>query len=180
MATEKPTTDDKPEGQTDKKTSDEKPQDFATWMAAQDEQTQKLYEEHTSGLKSALDSERETRRTLEKKLREAASAAEEGSEARAKLEEAATAAETAGAQADFYESAHTAGVADLRLAWVAVQEDDRLRDSSGRADFARLKEKHPSLFADAKKIPAGHAGAGASQDVPKADVNANIRKAVGR
>ena len=176
----KKTDDDKTKDQTDQKTSDEKPQDFTTWLEAQDEPTQELYKEHTTGLKSALDSERETRRTLEKELREAASAAEEGTEARAQLEEAATAAETAGAQVDFLEAAHAAGVADLRLAWLAVQEDDSLRDRSGKADFVRLKEQHPALFADAKKLPAGNAGAGASQDAPKTDVNTNIRKAAGR
>jgi len=178
--TDTKTTDDKTKDQTDQKTSDEKPQDFATWLEAQDEPTQELYEEHISGLKSALDSERETGRRQEKKLREAASAAEEGSEVRAKLEEFAADAETAGAQADFFEAAHAAGVADLRLAWLAVQESDSLRDRSGKADFVRLKEQHPALFSDAKKLPAGHPGAGASPDAPKTDVNTNLRKAAGR
>lgn len=183
MATDPKTTDDnKPKDlpDPDQKTGDEKPQDFTTWLAAQDEQTKKLYEDHTSGLKSALDSERETRRTLEKELREAAASAEKGSEAREKLEAAATAAEKANNQADFYETAHAAGVADLRLAWLAVQESDSLRDRSGKADFTKLKEKHPALFTDSKKLPAGNAGAGASQDAPKPDPNANIRAAAGR
>lgn len=184
MATDPKTTDDdKPDdkkGTDDTKPSDEKPQDFATWLEAQDEPTKELYKEHTSGLKSALDSERETRRTLEKELREAAAAAEDGSEAKRKLEEATAHVQKANAQADFFEAAHAAGVADLRLAWLAVQESDSLRDRSGKADFVRLKEQHPALFADAKKLPAGHAGAGASPDAPKDDPNANIRRAAGR
>jgi len=180
MAADEKKTDANTEDEKEEKTSDEKPQDFPTWLLHQDPPAQELYEKHTGGLKKALDSERETRRTLEKELRDAAASAEDGSEAKQKLEEAAATAEKANAQVDFLEAAHTAGVADLRLAWVAVQDDDSLRDRSGKADFAQLKEKHPALFADAKKLPAGNAGAGASQDAPKPDVNANLRKAAGR
>ena len=171
------TTDDKTEDKTNTKTGDEKPQDFAAFIAAQDEPTKALYKKHTDGLKSALDSERENRRTLEKELREAAASAEDGSEAKQKLEEAHAATQKASARSEFLEKAHAAGVADLSLAWLAVQEDDTLRDQSGNANFAKLKEKHPALFTDAKKLPAGHAAAGASSDAPKPDVNANLRAA---
>ena len=174
------TTDDKTEDKTNTKTGDEKPQDFAAFIAAQDEPTKALYKKHTDGLKSALDSERENRRTLEKELREAAASAEDGSEAKQKLEEAAALTQKASAQSDFFEAAHAAGVADLRLGWLAVQEDDTLRDRYGRADFTKLKEAHPALFADAKKLPAGHASAGASSDAPKPDVNESLRTAAKR
>ena len=178
MAADTKTTDDKTK---DQKPGDEKPQDFTAFMAAQDEPTKELYKEHTSGLKSALDSERETRRTLEKELRDAAAAAEDGSEIKKRLEEVVATAQKANAQADFFEAAHAAGVADLRLAWLAVQESDSLRDRSGRADFARLKEKHPALFVtDVKKLPAGNVGAGASPDTPEPDINARIRAEANR
>lgn len=174
------TTDDNTEDQAGQDTKGEKPEDFEAWLEQQDDQTKELYEEHTSGLKSALDSERETRRALEKQLRDAAEAAEEGSEAREKLEEAAAAAETANAQADFYEDAHAAGVSDLRLAWIVVQQDKTLQDRYGKPDFAKLKEQHPALFADGKKPPPGNAGAGAGTETPADDMNARIRKAARR
>jgi len=175
-----PTTDTETEDQPSQDTGDETSQDFETWLEDQDDEVQELYESHTSGLKSALDSERETRRALEKQLREAAEAADEGSEAREKLEEVAAAAETANAQADFYEDAHAAGVSDLRLAWIVVQQDETLQDRYGKPDFAKLKEQHPALFTDGQKPPPGNAGAGAATETPAEDMNTRIRKAARR
>jgi myosin heavy subunit len=53
------TTNDPPAGETP-------PADFETWLKSQPEEVQKRFEDHTAGLKNALNSEREKKRELEK------------------------------------------------------------------------------------------------------------------
>lgn len=154
------------------------PETFEGWLEQQPAEVKARIDEGITGLKAALSAERESRKGLEKQLREAAARAVEGSEARAQLEEMATAAATASKQAEFYEQAHAHGITDLRLAWLAAQDD------GGEADFEALKAKHPSLFANgvaSAGTPRGDAGAGtgAPPSQPK-DINQMIRDAARR
>jgi len=162
-------------------TGGEKPLRYDAWFEALDETAKGLITEHTTGLKSALDAERGTRKDLEGKLRDAASKLEEGSEARKVLEEQAATVAADGERADFHETAHAEGVTNLRLAWLAVQADDSLLDRRGNVDFAKLKEDMPELFAGAPKPAPGNAGAGAaSQQKGTGGMNEFIRTAAGR
>jgi hypothetical protein len=167
-----------PGGQNDQQQA---PLVFDTWIAAQGDEIKSLLDGHTKGLRTALDSERTQRKEFERQLREATGKLEKDSDARKQLETLSSQLEAQGRQAEFYETAHAAGVSNLRLAWVALQQDAALSDRSGRVDWKRFQEQYPELFGGAKqKAPAGNAGAGTQNPPGKAGMNEFIRKAAGR
>lgn len=142
---------------------------FDTWLGQQDGAIQTLISEHISGLKTALQSEREQRRGFERELREAARQAEEGSTARQQLDRLGESLALTERQAAFYEAAHGAGITNLKLAWLAVQQDEGLQDRAGNVNLDSLKEKYPELFATQRpQTPAGNAGSGTGGSPPAA------------
>lgn len=124
------------------------PLTWDTWLAGQDETVKGLLEDHTKGLKSALQSERDQRKSFEKQLSDLSKQAEEGSELRASLDKLADDVTNANARADFFEAAAdpALGLRDARLAWqiVAANADEFTR--RGKPDFDALKTAHPILF----------------------------------
>lgn len=158
------------------------PQTFDDWYQAAPEPVKALVDTNTRGLKAALDAERAERKAAEKSLRDAAAKLAAGSDERKALEtQAASLAETE-KRADFYELAHAAGIADLRLAWLAVQ-NGQFFTRKGEPDIEALRAAHPALFnatPGATKPPAGNAGAGAGQQPTLATgMNNFIRAAAG-
>lgn len=136
---------------------------------------------HIAGLKTALRDERDGRKALEKQLRDLGKQAEEGSALRAQIDKLAEEQSTTTAKAVFFEQAHEAQVKNLRLAWLAAQEYGLIDPKSGEADFAKLRQQAPELFA-AKVVPAGNAGNGAKQPgvSDSRSMNDFIRAAAGR
>lgn len=136
---------------------------------------------HIGGLKSALKDERDGRKALEKQLRDLSKQAEEGSQLRTQLDKLAEEQSTTSAKAMFFEQAHDAQVRNLRLAWLAAQEYGLVDAKTGEADFAKLKQQAPELFA-AKPVPSANAGAGAKQPGVNdgRSMNDFIRTAAGR
>lgn len=155
---------------------------FEGWLEGQEEAIQTLVNDEVAGLRSALQSERQERRRFEKELRDAAGKLEEGSEARQRLDSLSGEMERMEKQAAFYEAAHAAGVTNLRLAWLAVQEDESLVDRRGNVDMKRLKEDFPELFGGGqRKTPPGNAGSGTSDQPPATGgMNDFIRRSAGR
>lgn len=152
---------------------------FDEWLAGQPEEVRGIVTEGTRGLKSALDAEREQRKAFERQLREAAGKVEQGSEARKKLDELSGQLEAQGRQAEFYEAAHAAGVTNLKLAWLVVQQDG-LMDKQGRVNWQAFAQAYPELIRK-QAAPAGNAGAGTQNPPPSGvGMNAFIRKAAGR
>ncbi len=143
-------------------------QDFEAWLEAQGEPAKTGYEKTTSGLKSALDKERDRAATTERELRDALAelkdvegAQETVKELEAKLDDAQTQREAAERELDFVIEATREGVSDPTLAWKAVQGNDDLVNRSGRVDFGALKDLHPALFAAKNPPPPdGTPGAG--------------------
>lgn len=155
------------------------PVTFEAWIESQDETVRGLLDGHTKGLKSALDSERESRKSLEKQVRELAAKAEKGGEAEKQLTALADQLTEAGRKTDFYDAAHKQGVTNLKLAWMTAVADD-LFDKKGNVDFASMKATYPELFG-AKVTPRGNAGDGTEDPVGvKPDVNTMIRRMAGR
>jgi hypothetical protein len=154
------------------------PVTFETWLEKQDATVKGLLDGHTKGLKSALESERESRKTLEKDLREMAKKADAGSDSQTKLTGMADQLAESDRKADFYDAAHTAGVSNLALAYLAAKEKG-LIDSKNRVNFDEMKKIFPELFGG-KPVAAGNAGNG-TEGTPKGanDMNAYIRKAAG-
>lgn len=184
-----------PNGQDGKQTPpqtpppNETPATWETWLAAQPEaqrqQIETLHSTHTAGLKSALDSERQSRRDLEKQVKDLAKAEKDGSDAQQRLNSIATELETANRRADFYETASKPeiGLVDVKAAWVLTNaEADVYFDRKGSVNFELLKREHPSLFAQPRPTPRGNIGNGAGQggQGSGADMNAIIRSAAGR
>lgn len=152
---------------------------FDSWVKEQPDPVKTMLDVQTKGLKSALDSERESRKQLEKQVRDLAAKSEKDSEAQKKLTELADQMQGADRKADFYEAAHAAGVTNLKLAYtVAVQ--DEMFNRQGAVNFETMKQSYPELFGTPKP-PPGNAGAGAGNPGPaKSDMNTFIRRAAGR
>lgn len=131
---------------------------FDGWIKDQPDDIKAMLDGHTKGLKSALESERGSRKDLEKQLRDLAKKAEAGSEAERQLTALADQQAAANQRVDFYEQAHREGVTNLKLAYtVAVSED--LFDKRGNIDFAEMKKSYPELFGQAPRANA-NAGTG--------------------
>jgi plasmid stabilization system protein ParE len=135
-------------------------EDWEAWLEAQDEAVRTGYQQNTAGLKSALDKERDRAKETETELRDALKRLEgvEGAqdaakELEAKLNAAQEQREAAERERDFVTQAIREGVTDPALAWRAVEGNETLTDRYGRADFAKLKEMHPALFAKGSPPP---------------------------
>ena len=156
----------------------ETPLTFDTWFGSQDEPTKELIQGHITGLKSALDSEREARKNFETQLRDAAKKAEKGSEAQTALNEMAERVSSYEKQARFYEVASAAGIGNLRLAWIAAMEG-KLIDGQGNVNVETMKAQFPELF-KSPPPPRGNAGNGAGQQgTSQPSMNDFIRRSAG-
>lgn len=152
---------------------------FDAWFEKQDPTIKGLLDGHTKGLRSALETERENRKGLEKQVRDLAAKAEKGSDAEKQLTGFADKLAEADRKADFYDAAHKAGVTNLKLAYITAVTDD-LFDKKGSVNFETMKKAYPELFGT-KKTPAGNAGDGTEGGTNvAADMNARIRRQAGR
>lgn len=153
---------------------------YETWVQAQPENVRGLLERHTSGLRSALESERGSRKDLERQLREMAGKAEKGSETQAQLTQMADRMNEADRRVDFYEEAHAAGVTNLKLAYLVAMQDEMF-DKRGQVNFATMKAQYPELFGGGGgRLPAGNAGTGAGTPPQGRSMNEFIRASSGR
>jgi hypothetical protein len=149
---------------------------FESWYGSLDATTKQLIDDHTTGLRSALQKERDSSKMLEKQLRDAAKKLEAGSESEKQLTELANSLAAAQKQNAFNEEAHAAGVKNLRLAFLAASEAG-LVDDKGNCDFTKLKAQFPELFV---KVADGTAGSGTLTHPPAASMNDFIRRSAGR
>lgn len=153
-----------------------------TWEAILEglpEESKTLYDQHTQGLKHALDAERLQRKDLTAQLREATGQLEAGSKIKADLEALQGKLEETERRADFATEASGQGVNNVRLAYLAAQEFETF-DRRGNVQWDQLKKAAPELFA--QSAPArGNAGSGTqTPPTPAQDMNAYIRRMAGR
>lgn len=168
-----------PEDQETQETEETQELTFDGWLGEQPDEIKELLDGHTKGLKSALTSERDTRKNLEKQVRDLAAKAEKDSEAQTQLAGIADQLGEADRKADFYETAHTAGVTNLKLAYTVAMQDEMF-DRRGQVNFDTMKTQYPELFGKVS-TPPGNAGAGTdTQPSPAKDMNRFIRTAAGR
>jgi hypothetical protein len=152
------------------------------WLGEQGEDVRTLYNQHAQGLSTALKSERDARKGLEKELRDMAGKSAAGSEAQAQLTQMADSLGEADRKTGFYEAAHSAGVSNLKLAYLVAVQDD-LFTRSGVPDFDALRRGYPELFgatAARPTTPPGHAGSGTTSQPPARSMNDFIRSSSGR
>ena len=154
--------------------------EWKPWHDALPKDAQELVAEREKGLKSALDSERDARKTAETDLRAVAKKLEEGSVAQQEVLKLADQVAEGTTKADFYEDAHKAGVSNLKLAYhVATTEE--LFDKRGAVNFEKMKESYPELFGK-KQVPRGDAGegTGTAPGGQKIGMNEFIRRSAGK
>lgn len=159
------------------------PETWDAFLAAQPETIRGLYEQHTTGLTSALKSERQQRQQFEKELRDAAAKLQEGSEARTRLEKMSADLEGANRRAEFYEEAvrPEIGCSNPKLAFLAAS-DAGLFDSRGNPNWEQVKKQFPELFKGTGGTPPGGAGSGAGGGTPpggKSNMDDFIRREAG-
>ena len=150
------------------------------WHKEQSEEVQELITGREKGLKSALGSERDARKDLEKKVRGLAKEAKDGSKVKEELDDLADELKEADQKADFYGDAHKQGVTNLKLAYQVAVADD-LFDRRGNANFGKMKEEYPELFGSKKKVD-GNIGDGTGGKIGGRvkDMNTAIRAAAGK
>ena len=124
---------------------------FDEWLKGQPADVQKLLDGHfaerTTGLKSALDSERNSRAELDKQLKKALSELKEGSEARDQLEQARNALALANLRADFVNAAYAAGAAKADRLFRLAHTEGKLEKAEINDEFiATLKAEYPEYF----------------------------------
>ena len=155
----------------------------ATWDAFLDtlpEETKKLYDTHTAGLKTALQSERQQRSELGKQIQALSKQAADGSEMKKSLETLQGELELVTQRADFFEAAARPeiGCSNPALAWLAAREGS-LIDGKGKIQWDALKQSYPELFR--QRVPAVQAGAGTqTPPAPRPSMNDFIRAAAGK
>lgn len=147
------------------------PVDFDTWLGSQDETVKGLLTQHTGGLRTALQQERDNAKQLAKQLKELGGKLEANSEAAKQVAELSSRLETEQRRADFVQEAAAAGCRDLRLAWLAANADG--------LTVKQVQAQHPDLFAPRATTNAGH-GASAPAAGAQKDMNSFIRRAAGR
>jgi len=154
--------------------------EWKPWHDALPKEAQELVAEREKGLKGALDTERDARKTAEKDLRAVAKKLDEGSDAQNEVLKLADQVAEGTTKADFYEEAHKAGVSNLKLAYhVATTEE--LFDKRGGVNFDKMKDAYPELFGK-KAPPKGNAGdgTGSAPGGQKVGMNEYIRRSAGK
>jgi hypothetical protein len=152
--------------------------DFDSWLDGQPEHVKQGFTAKTTGLHSALESERTQRKDLAKELKKLSGEATQGSEAQKALGEMSTQLERAEQRAAFMEEGvrPEIGCTNLKAAFL-VASADGLFKRSGEPDWAAIKQAAPELFGQ-RKTPPGNAGSGnGSPPAEKASMNDWIRKA---
>ena len=154
-------------------------QDFDGWIAEQPDTVKSLVATHTAGLKSALNTERDERKTQAKQLRDALAKAEKGSALEQSLQEITGRAEQAERRAAFFEEGARPeiGCSNLKAAYL-VATADSLFTRTGDPDWKRIKDAAPELFQS--KTVTANAGSGTQTPPNGGGMNAFIRQGATR
>lgn len=154
------------------------PATFDEFLATQPETVRALADSYAGSLKSALNAEREERKTLSKQLRDATAKAEQGSASQKLLEEISGKLDATEKRAAFFESASVpaVGCVNPRAAYL-VASAENLFKKNGEPDWAALQAAVPELFRKAGQANAGN-GTGAPPPA-RGSMNDFIRKAAG-
>lgn len=129
------------------------PETFEGWLEAQETGIKELVNKHVGGLKNALETERNDRKSVAAQLKALQA---EGDPAKQKQQiaelQAAVAEQTA--RNEFAEEAVGQGVSNIKLAYLAAKDAELL----GKKDlWEKLKAQAPELF---RKPAPGNAGSG--------------------
>ncbi len=152
---------------------------FETWYAGLDATTKGLVDNNTHGLKTALEAERNERKTLAGQIANLQKSAEKGSDLEKQLTDLQNTLTATERRAAFVEDAirPEIGCVNVKAAYALAVADD-LFDRQGRPDWNALKQAAPELF---RKPGPGSADGGAGQGQRQSvGMNEMIRRAAGR
>lgn len=149
------------------------------WLEGLDEKSKGFLDSHTSGLKSALEKEREMRKQYQDQFKDLLPKAEKGSELEKQLQAAIEKQAETDKRSEFYDQAHARGVTNLKLAWLAATSDESLQLRDGSVDFTKLQATHPELFKAKTASTSAGSGAG-TEPTPNQTVSDSIRAALNR
>ena len=141
---------------------------FEAWLEGQSDEVKNRFAEGTTGLKSALTSERENSKTLSGQLKELQGKVAEGSEAAKQIAQLQAQiadkdkriAESERREA-FSAGAKKAGCSNSKAAYAIAVSGDLFK-KNGDPDWDAIKAEAPELFG--KKNPDGNAGNGTGGD----------------
>lgn len=153
------------------------PVSFDSWLKEQPDDVKAIIGDRFKNLETTLTSERDARKGFEKQVRDLATKAELGSEAQKQLTTMAEQIQAAERRQSFYDEAHTQGISNLKLAYLAAT-DSGFIDDRGRVNWEQLKKAYPQLVM-AVTPPRGNAGDGAGTPPGKSTMNTIIRRAAG-
>jgi DNA repair exonuclease SbcCD ATPase subunit len=163
------------------KNADKSYETFDEYLATVEEPIKALYEEHTSGLKTALEKEREERKELNSKVKQLHEKAEKGSELEKqlsetleRLEQAERNYEATQKRIKFAEQASMPeiGCTNPKEAY-ALAITENLFDKNGEPEWKAIQETAPQLFRKTT-TDAGKTGSRTGNDI-----NALIRQKAG-
>lgn len=155
---------------------------FDAFLQTQPDTIKGLYASNVSGLKTALESERESRKKLSEQVKTLSPQVEKGSELEKqltemvkRLEEAEQREADSNRRAKFAEQAIRPGVgcSNVKAAY-ALATSEKLFNSEGDPDWKALRQLAPELFRQKPEMDAGATGRAAGDDI-----NAALRKAAG-
>lgn len=150
---------------------------FEEWSEKLKDEERSLLEGHTSKLKTALESERKTRKELSERVRDLTKQAEDGSKTQAELQKISDQLTQYQRRVAVYDSAPT-DLINFRLAGLLI-EAENLYDPRGGVDWDTVRKQAPELFR--KFAPPGNAGTGlGAGPQKKPSMNDLIRRAAGR
>lgn len=116
-----------------------------TFYAGLTDERKGLVDAHAKGLKASLEAARGERNDLDKKLKQLAKAAEEGSEMQKQVQALQAQLKSANERAAFVDEAPGRGVSNVNAAYKLAVSDGLIGDG-GTADWTALKERYPELF----------------------------------
>ena len=143
------------------------PADFDTFMKTQPEEIQKLYGDHTAGLKKALSSEREQGKNYQKRLEGITKLlGSDPEKAKQEMDKLAEENKASQARIEFLEDAMKPEIECLNpaAAWLVAQGKGLFR-SNGTPDWKSIREEAPELFG--KRTVRTHGGDGTGEEAPK-------------
>lgn len=154
---------------------------FESWYAGLGADHKGLIDGHVTGLKSALDAERNERKALAKQIGDLKARAEKGSDLEKQLGDLTATLEAQNAKTTFYEGA-PGDVSNPRLAYLAAQEGNHINAKTGAVDWAAMRAAYPELFRrQGAGAPPANGGQGRNQGGNiEPNMNLFIRRAAGR
>lgn len=134
---------------------------FEAWYNGQPDDVKSMLDNHISGLKTALNAERDNTKSLSKQIKDLQVSAEKGSALEKQLSDLQARLTESERHAGFIDGAHNAGCSNVKAAYMLAKANDDLWKRDGTPDWEAIKETAPEFF-----MPRGGGSAGSGTNTP--------------